>query len=271
MTTIATDHPNGSSPDHLRAVVADLTDSLVTVRRDLHAHPELAWQEHRTTAVLADLLTGAGIHVRTLPTTGLVAEVGRDAGLGESGTTTVALRADLDALPLDDRTPDPWRATGGRAGARLRSRRARDLSARRRAHPAAAAPPGRPARSGAADLPAGRGGHARRGVRPGRRGRARGRGVDLRPPLRPVARRRHRRPARRPDHLGRGRDHRPPHRARRPHLPPAPDRGPDLRPGQGHHGRAGRAQPAARPAGRSHPGLGFRPVRRRAERHPERR
>ena len=110
MTTNSTDDPHGRIPDHLRAVVTDLTESLVTVRRDLHAHPELAWQEHRTTAVLADLLTEAGVHVRTLATTGLVAEVGRDAGTGESDATTVALRADLDALPLDDRTSDPWRA-----------------------------------------------------------------------------------------------------------------------------------------------------------------
>ncbi|MDP9221205.1 MAG: amidohydrolase [Actinomycetota bacterium] len=102
------DHSNSSAG--VRAIVRDLTDSLVTVRRDFHAHPELAWQEHRTTAVLADLLSAAGVQVQTLPVTGLVAEVGRDAGLGESGTTTIALRADLDALPLDDRTPDPWKA-----------------------------------------------------------------------------------------------------------------------------------------------------------------
>jgi amidohydrolase len=111
---VTTNHPSdpgASSPEHVRAVVGDLTESLVTVRRDLHAHPELAWQEHRTTAALAERLADAGIHVRTLPSTGLVAEVGRDAGLGESGTTTVALRADLDALPLEDRTTDPWRAT----------------------------------------------------------------------------------------------------------------------------------------------------------------
>jgi amidohydrolase len=103
--------PAPSSANAVRAAVADLTDSLVTVRRDLHAHPELAWQEHRTTAILAELLTEAGVHVRTLPTTGLIAEVGRDAGGGPSDQPTVALRADLDALPLDDRTPDPWRAT----------------------------------------------------------------------------------------------------------------------------------------------------------------
>jgi amidohydrolase len=91
--------------------VAELTDSLVAVRRDLHAHPELAWQEHRTTQLLAERLAGAGIDVKTFETTGLVAEVGPDAGQGDSEVTTVALRADLDALPLDDRTDDPWRAT----------------------------------------------------------------------------------------------------------------------------------------------------------------
>ena len=60
-----------------------------------------------TTAVLAELLTEAGVHVRALPTIGLVAEVGRDAGGGESDIIIVALWADLDALPLDDRTSDP--------------------------------------------------------------------------------------------------------------------------------------------------------------------
>jgi amidohydrolase len=94
----------------MRAHVHALSDDLVAVRRDLHAHPELAWQEHRTTQLLAERLDAAGIAVRTLETTGLVAEVGRDAGL-ESDVPTVALRADLDALPLDDRTTDPWRAT----------------------------------------------------------------------------------------------------------------------------------------------------------------
>jgi amidohydrolase len=113
-TTSTTPEPSRNVPVDtaaLGAVVAELTDSLVTVRRDLHAHPELAWQEHRTTELLAERLSAAGLSVRTLPTTGLVAEVGRDAGAGDTDRPTVALRADLDALPLDDRTDDPWRAT----------------------------------------------------------------------------------------------------------------------------------------------------------------
>ena len=111
MTANLPNSPAMPSAQSLRGIVDDLAESLTTVRRDLHAHPELAWQERRTTAIIASLLSDAGVHVETLPTTGLVAEVGRDAGMGESGTTTLALRADLDALPLDDRTTDPWRAT----------------------------------------------------------------------------------------------------------------------------------------------------------------
>ena len=77
---------------------------LVALRRDLHAHPELAWGEARTTEKLAVRLEKAGFRVRRLPRSGLLAEV------GESGPL-VALRADLDALPVQDRTTDPWVST----------------------------------------------------------------------------------------------------------------------------------------------------------------
>jgi amidohydrolase len=93
-----------SSPDHsgLRAAVAALEPELVELRRDLHAHPELAWQEERTTATVADRLGAAGIEVQLLPKSGLVAEI------GPTGGGLVALRADLDALPVDDLTVDSW-------------------------------------------------------------------------------------------------------------------------------------------------------------------
>ncbi|MDN5896403.1 MAG: amidohydrolase [Nocardioides sp.] len=73
-------------------------------RRDLHAHPELAWQEARTTELVSSRLEKAGLRVRRLPRSGLIAEVGENGPL-------VGLRADLDALPVDDRTDDPWRST----------------------------------------------------------------------------------------------------------------------------------------------------------------
>jgi amidohydrolase len=82
--------------------VGVLEDELVHFRRDLHMHPELAWAETRTTERIADRLAAEGIGVQLLPKSGLVAEVGREAG------PVVALRADLDALPVDDQTRDPW-------------------------------------------------------------------------------------------------------------------------------------------------------------------
>ncbi|MCK0116897.1 amidohydrolase [Isoptericola sp. CG 20/1183] len=88
----------GTAAGRLDAVVAELEPELVAVRRDLHAHPEVSWEEVRTTAVLAERLRAAGLRPRMLETTGLVCDVGPDV----PGRGRVALRADIDALPLDD-------------------------------------------------------------------------------------------------------------------------------------------------------------------------
>jgi len=77
---------------------------LTTLRRDLHAHPELSWREIRTTAVVAARVERAGWRVTALPRTGLIAEIGEEGPV-------VALRADLDALPVPDLTDDPWAST----------------------------------------------------------------------------------------------------------------------------------------------------------------
>ena len=53
-----------------------LADELTEFRRDLHAHPELAWAESRTTERVADRLAADGITVQVLPKSGLVAQVG---------------------------------------------------------------------------------------------------------------------------------------------------------------------------------------------------
>ena len=86
-----------------------LEGELLDLRRDLHAHPELAWDESRTTAAVARCLESAGVDVQMLPKSGLVAEVGPVESPVES--RVVGLRADLDALPVDDRTSGPWRST----------------------------------------------------------------------------------------------------------------------------------------------------------------
>ena len=65
---------------------------IVAVRRDLHAHPELSWSEQRTTDLVTARLQDAGIVVRRLLTSGLVAEVGDGAGTDRRDIRTVALR-----------------------------------------------------------------------------------------------------------------------------------------------------------------------------------
>ncbi len=83
------------------AVVDKLADDLIDFRRDLHQHPELSWTERRTTELAAAQVADAGWRVTRTGDSGLIAELGDEGPL-------VALRADLDALPVDDTTGDPW-------------------------------------------------------------------------------------------------------------------------------------------------------------------
>lgn len=81
----------------LDAFLAGSEQDLIGFRRDLHMHPELAFAEYRTTQRVADRLTSAGLVPSVLPRgTGLICEVGSGDG------PTVALRADIDALPVPD-------------------------------------------------------------------------------------------------------------------------------------------------------------------------
>jgi amidohydrolase len=76
---------------------------LVEVRRDLHAHPELSREERRTTQLVGDALTHVGLQPTVLACgTGLICDVGPEP--------VVALRADLDALPIPDDNDVPYRS-----------------------------------------------------------------------------------------------------------------------------------------------------------------
>lgn len=93
-------------PTAVRAhFTADETSTLIDLRRDLHAHPELSWKEVRTQARLEDVLHGAGIRdVRRIARTGLVARIpGR-----VPGAPVIALRGDIDALPIHEATGLPY-------------------------------------------------------------------------------------------------------------------------------------------------------------------
>lgn len=90
--------------ERVRAMAAGIGADLVRLRRDLHAHPEIGFDEHRTTAVLVRALREAGLTPRELDPTGLVVDVG-------DGAPTVMLRADIDALPLAEDTGETFTST----------------------------------------------------------------------------------------------------------------------------------------------------------------
>src|SRR6266542_4887871 len=87
--------------------VAEFADELVTIRRDLHAHPEIGFEETRTSGIVAEKLAAWGIEVhRGVGKTGVVGVLtGRGAG-----SRRIGLRADMDALPMDEETNLPYRS-----------------------------------------------------------------------------------------------------------------------------------------------------------------
>jgi amidohydrolase len=88
-----------STSDYTRAWLADHADDLVAWRRHIHANPELGRQEFATTQFVASHLADAGLNPKVLPGgTGLTCDFGPDDG------PRVALRADMDALPMAERT-----------------------------------------------------------------------------------------------------------------------------------------------------------------------
>ncbi|MCT2090269.1 amidohydrolase [Micrococcus terreus] len=78
-------------------LVKSLESDLVAFRRDLHQHPELSYEEHRTTQRILELLTDHGLSPVKLQDTGAYVDIGE-------GPLVLGLRADIDALPLPERT-----------------------------------------------------------------------------------------------------------------------------------------------------------------------
>src|SRR3974377_1031503 len=87
--------------------ISEFVDELVAIRRDIHAHPEIGFQEERTSGIVAEKLASWGIEVhRGIGKTGVVGVLkGRGQG------RRVGLRADMDALPMDEMTNLPYRST----------------------------------------------------------------------------------------------------------------------------------------------------------------
>jgi len=88
--------------------IQSFTDELVAIRRDLHAHPEIGFEEVRTSDIVAEKLAAWGIEVhRGIGKTGLVGILHGTGGPGRR----IGLRADMDALPIQEITNLPWRST----------------------------------------------------------------------------------------------------------------------------------------------------------------
>jgi amidohydrolase len=101
--------PDGAAgqplPGQLDRWLASHGASLIALRRHLHAHPELSGHEFNTAARIMRELTKAGLKPRLLPKrNGVICDIG-------TGDRVVALRADIDALPLPDTKSVPYRST----------------------------------------------------------------------------------------------------------------------------------------------------------------
>jgi amidohydrolase len=99
--------PTPGDPPSALSVIDDWLarngERLVGIRRDLHSHPEVGWQERRTTAQLEAALGAAGLTTQRLPRgTGLICDIGENPRL--------AVRADIDALPIADTKQVPYRS-----------------------------------------------------------------------------------------------------------------------------------------------------------------
>jgi amidohydrolase len=94
--------------ERIQVLSEGVREEMVDVRRRIHAHPELAHAEYVTTGLVADRLRAAGLRPRLLPGSGVTCDVPAASG---QLRPVVALRADLDALPVEETTGLPFRST----------------------------------------------------------------------------------------------------------------------------------------------------------------
>ncbi len=92
---------------YLLQALAARAGEFISLRRDIHRHPELAFEEHRTAALVADKLASWGYAVETgIGGTGVVGTLVRG-----TGTKRLGIRADMDALPIDEASGAVWAST----------------------------------------------------------------------------------------------------------------------------------------------------------------
>ncbi|QND54680.1 amidohydrolase (plasmid) [Phyllobacterium sp. 628] len=94
----------GQQADNTGATIAAYLDEMVALRRDLHRHPELGYDEHRTSEIVADKLAAWGYQVtKGVGKTGVVGTLQNG-----NGPKRLGIRADMDALPIAEATGLPY-------------------------------------------------------------------------------------------------------------------------------------------------------------------
>ncbi|MEM7798762.1 MAG: M20 family metallopeptidase [Chloroflexota bacterium] len=90
----------------MRDQAEKIKDEIIRLRRDIHQHPELGFEEVRTARLVADTLTEiGGIEIKTgVGLTGVLGQIGTGEG------PTIGIRADMDALPLDEQVDKPFKS-----------------------------------------------------------------------------------------------------------------------------------------------------------------
>src|SRR5437763_15214440 len=90
-----------SQSDHVKSDIDELVPDIIAMRRDLHEHPELAFEEVRTSGIVAQRLRTLGLEVQTgIAKTGVVGLL--KGGASKPGAKTIAIRADSYALPIHE-------------------------------------------------------------------------------------------------------------------------------------------------------------------------
>ncbi len=93
--------------EKIHQLAKEYAPDLISIRHHLHAHPELSYQEYKTSAFVQQKLSSAGIPFRVMAETGVVGTIeGKNPG-----KRVIALRADMDALPIREENNVPYKST----------------------------------------------------------------------------------------------------------------------------------------------------------------
>lgn len=95
--------------DGIRKAIAERNDELIELRRDFHQHPELGFKEIRTSGIIEDYLQNLGLETKRCAETGVTAVMEGTHPKAEEGPTLM-LRADMDALPIQEENDVPYKS-----------------------------------------------------------------------------------------------------------------------------------------------------------------